>query len=66
MQVQALQCCLSAFRFGHDERWQGGSIPKGEWAAIRKRLVEETVARRRDDKNEAREAVRRQFKKFVK
>ncbi|OEH76311.1 FF domain-containing protein [Cyclospora cayetanensis] len=52
--------------FGHDERWQGGAIPRGEWAAIRKRLIEEMVARRREDKNEARDALRRQFKKFVK
>ncbi|CDJ38443.1 FF domain-containing protein, putative, partial [Eimeria tenella] len=52
-------------RFGKDPRWQGGTVPSGEWAAIRRRLVEETVEKRRQDKSQAREEIKRQFKKFA-
>nr|PUA86696.1 FF domain protein [Toxoplasma gondii TgCATBr9] len=52
-------------RCGHDPRWIAAGVPTADWAPIRKRLVEETIDRRRQEKNLMKNNIKRDFKKLM-
>ncbi|CBZ55447.1 putative FF domain-containing protein [Neospora caninum Liverpool] len=52
-------------RCGHDPRWIAAGVPPADWVPIRKRLVEETIDRRRQEKNMKKNNIKRDFKKLM-
>ncbi|PHJ16245.1 ff domain protein [Cystoisospora suis] len=52
-------------RCGHDARWLGGTVPFVDWEPIRRRLVQETVERRKQEKDQKKNNIRRDFKKLM-
>lgn len=52
-------------RCGHDARWLGGTVPSADWEPIRRRLVQETVERRKQEKDQKKNNIRRDFRRLM-
>ncbi|PFH33639.1 hypothetical protein BESB_078550 [Besnoitia besnoiti] len=52
-------------RCGQDPRWLPAGVSASDWAQIRKRLVEETVEKRRQEKTLQKNNIKRDFKRLM-